>query len=254
MLACSVSPTGVPGLGTHTLTLLTGCFHPMGWVQCFVGALQACVGWCLWVPSHGMGSAVGWCLWVHSCGMGSAHPRLGACSPQLVAGRGPQSGQPHAMAPLPFCPLSHMVSSSLARPHAPSLSTILWHSPRPFIPAVAALCQARFCHQWVSHASTLSSALAGCWHPRWHPSTLGTPAPYVCCSPWLCPGSPQGNVPGGHGVFRKTGLGTCWPSQENKNIRAGSRTVSARGRHSINPLEQVLCSWHKEMSTLFSSA
>lgn len=57
----------------------------------------------------------------------------------------------------------------------------------------------------------------------------------------------------GRRVFRKTGIGTCWPSQENKNIRAGSRAVSAKGRHSINPLEQVLCSWHKEMSTLFIS-
>lgn len=55
-------------------------------------------------------------------------------------------------------------------------------------------------------------------------------------------------------MFRKTGLGNMWPYQENKNIRAGSRTVTARGRHSINPLEQVLCSQHKEMNILFSLA
>lgn len=147
---------------------------------------------------------------------------------------------------MPSCPLSRsLILPSHA--HAP----FLWHFPRSFI--IAALHQARFWHQWVSHAFLLPSALAECWHPPWLSSTLRIPA-WVRCSPWLYLGSPQGNVLGGHRVFRETGLGSCWPYQENKNLWAGSRRVTARGWHSINPLEQVLCSRYKEMSILFSLA
>lgn len=166
----------------------------------------------------------------------------------LCPGQSPAGAHSGSRALLPSLTWSHP-PFLIAHAHVP----FPWDFPRSFIMAVAALHQARFWHQWVGHAFLLPLALAGCWHPPWPSSTLGIPA-RVCCSPWLCLGSPQRNVPGGHGVFRKTGLGTCWPYQENKHIRAGSRTVPARGRHSINPLEQVLCSRHKEMSILFSLA
>lgn len=161
VLACPVCPMGVPSLSTHTPTLLTRerSFHPTGWAQCFAGALQAQVGWCLWVPSrgmdgspmgrclwvprcgmgsvmgwcpwipsHGMGSAVGWCLWVRSCGMGSAHPWPGASFPQLVAGRAPQSGQPHVVAPSGSLALLPTLTWS----HSPLLAPMLHPSPPSF--------------------------------------------------------------------------------------------------------------------------
>ena len=78
---------------------------------------------------------------------GLCPPEAGCLLPAAVAGRAPQPGQPHAVAPSGSLALSHVVSSSLAHPCAPSLSILLWHPPGPFIPAAAALCQARFWHQ-----------------------------------------------------------------------------------------------------------
>lgn len=98
-----------------------------------------------------------------------------------------------------------------------------------------------------------------CWHPealhtllclRPHSGTRGYPGvPHCCPQPLFLR-----RVMGRCAAFGKTGLGTRQPSQENNNIRVGSSAASAREWHSINPLEQVLCSRHKEMSTLFISA
>lgn len=164
-------------------------FQPQGIGTVFHRGSTTLAAGCLWVPCHATGLAVGWCLQVPRHGMGSTSWAVPCCGSLRLS-----------------CPiaLSNMISFSLAHARAP----FLCHFPRSFILPVAALRQARFCHQWVSQAFLLPSALAGCWHPPWLSSTLGIPT-WVCCSPWLCLGSPQGNVPGGHGVFRKTGLGTC---------------------------------------------
>lgn len=195
---------------------------------------------------------------------GTLHPWLGGCVGSLpwdrtccgMVSAGPQSrdglhvlGSPTlwlTRALMPSCPLSHGLILPCSCPCSVplALSQVIYHScgcpasgqvlasvAQPLIPAA------------LSPGRVLAPTLA-LQHPG-YPSTAVLQ---------LCPGSPQGNVPGGHGVFRKTGLGACWPCQENKNIRAGSHGVSVRGRHSINPLEQVLCSRHKEMSILFSLA
>lgn len=178
------------------------------------------MGWCLQVPSHGMGSM----SWAVPC-----------CSLLGLS-----------------CPLalSHMVSSSLAHVHAPllwhfmALSQVVYHSCSASGQVLASVGQPCI-SATLSPGRVLAPTLA-LQHPR-YPS-MGV------LQPVALPGLPQGNVPGGHKVFRKTGLGSCWPYQENKNIWASSRRETVRGWHSINPLEQVLCSRHKEMSILFSLA
>lgn len=141
-LACSASPVGVLGLGTHTLTILQRRALSTPWAGCSI--LQACykprldgvcgfpaMGWDqLWDGfCCGMFSAVEWFLWVLSCG---------ASSPQLVVGRAPWSRQDSVVQAAPCCgslrlPCPLALSHGLTLPCSPPCS-ILLHHPHGSLP------------------------------------------------------------------------------------------------------------------------
>jgi len=122
--------------------------------------------------------------------MGSAHPRLGASSPQLW-----QAGLRSLGSPTPWLPRAPLPSPTWS--HPPLLTPVLHPSPSSFgtlrdrLSPLRLLCaRPGFGTSCVSHASPLPSALAGCWHPPWHPSTPGTQHPRcaaACGSAWASP-------------------------------------------------------------------